>query len=575
MAFLILTISLRASDPVDQTRLIYGGTWEGKVGVVGGIPAVSTIYTNFSPGATAAQINGAINSCPSNQVVKLASGTYTFTADLIVAKDGVVLRGTTNSSGAPITIIKNQKINLGNNQGWDFGSSSAWTTTTVSSGATRGSSTIAFASVSGLTVGRLVWVHASGSTEVTGGNWSDVFGVYPVSQVMRVTAISGNNVTFELPFNADYWTGTIRAAWKTAGDQKERCGIEDISMTPTSSAAGFSNNYIEVRGAVECWIKNVKTYDLASQNTHHFWVYGAYRLEIRHCDCSRMRSAEGAGDSSNNYCVLLSHAGSWLIEDNIFHYIPNVMPIFDSGAGAFAYNYIYDLPYGNNNPSWLSQIVFCHGSHIHYCLFEGNWLPGSYNESGTSGSRNLTFFRNRMPGWDPSPTQGVPKSGNTAGIVLGTGHNKVTLAGNVIADNTEHSGAAYRLSDAVAGGNSDTFNTVGIHSHTSTTNTLSLIANYNTINDAIPTAEALSAGQALVTSYLHATKPTWFGDRPWPWVDPTNFSQSDGRTNSPAGFRFVNGFDPSGGGGGGGGGGNSSSQRVKVTGLKVGTVRGP
>ena len=176
---------------------------------------------------------------------------------------------------------------------------------------------------------------------------------------MKVVAVSGTTVTFEQAFNADYWSGTVLAGWKNASDQTSRAGVENVSLMPNDSTAGFSNNYVEVRGADECWVQNVKTYDLASQNTHHVWVYGSYRLEIRHCDMSRMRSAEGGGDSSNNYCVLLSHSGGWLIEDNYFHQVPNVMPMFDSGAGAFAYNYIYDLPYGNNSPGWLSQIVFC------------------------------------------------------------------------------------------------------------------------------------------------------------------------------------------------------------------------
>src|SRR4051812_21455656 len=206
-----------ASDPVPAARLPYGGTWEGKVGVIGGIPNRTVEFTTLSPGATLAQINSAIANCPSNQVVHLTAGTYSFGGTINLNKSGVTLRGDVDAKGAPTTIIKGSTISLGK-PGWDFGSSSSWTTTTVSSGATRGSTQMTLASVSGLTPGRLVWVYGSRSAEVTGGNWSDVFGSFPVSQVMKVVAVSGTTVTFEQAFNADYWSGTVLAGWKNASD---------------------------------------------------------------------------------------------------------------------------------------------------------------------------------------------------------------------------------------------------------------------------------------------------------------------------------------------------------------------
>ena len=53
---------------------------------------MSTIYTTLSAGSTAAQINSAIASCPSNQVVKLGPGTFNI-GSFIDLKSGVVLRG--------------------------------------------------------------------------------------------------------------------------------------------------------------------------------------------------------------------------------------------------------------------------------------------------------------------------------------------------------------------------------------------------------------------------------------------------------------------------------------------------
>src|SRR5215813_3411352 len=64
-----------------------------KAGVPGGIPNRTTIYTTLNPGATAAQINAAIQACPSNQVVFLSAGTYNLTQPIVISKNGVTLRG--------------------------------------------------------------------------------------------------------------------------------------------------------------------------------------------------------------------------------------------------------------------------------------------------------------------------------------------------------------------------------------------------------------------------------------------------------------------------------------------------
>src|SRR2546423_1160566 len=59
-----------------------GGVWwsSNNVGVVGGIPSVTTIYTNLypaaNPGVNFSNILYALITCPSNQVVYLNPGTY-------------------------------------------------------------------------------------------------------------------------------------------------------------------------------------------------------------------------------------------------------------------------------------------------------------------------------------------------------------------------------------------------------------------------------------------------------------------------------------------------------------------
>ena len=67
------------ADPIPSDRRT---NWQGNVGVPGGIPNRTTIYQTISSSlgndSTNAQpaINGAVNSCPDNQVIKLPDGVF-------------------------------------------------------------------------------------------------------------------------------------------------------------------------------------------------------------------------------------------------------------------------------------------------------------------------------------------------------------------------------------------------------------------------------------------------------------------------------------------------------------------
>jgi hypothetical protein len=237
--------------------------------------------------------------------------------------------------------------------------------------------------------------------------------------------------------------------------------------------------------------------------------------------------------TNSTYCINPAQSSQLLIEDNYFHDCPNVMPMFGLNGSAFAFNYINDLPYSPSN--WLSQIVFFHGSHSHYNLFEGNWCPASYNDDG-SGSRNNIWFRNRMRGWDANG----PKTSNTETITLCLNHTNVVMAGNVLGEDGYHTSILATFS-----GSGDNFSDKTIYNINSAA-VFDKYSNYNTVNDAIPSTEALATGSSLVTSYLHSAKPSWFGSLPWPPISPTNYAQSNNPQNIPAGYRAINGTDPGG-----------------------------
>jgi hypothetical protein len=61
-------------------------------------------------------------------------------------------------------------------------------------------------------------------------------------------------------------------------------------------------------------------------------------------------------------------------------------------------------------------------------------------------------------------------------------------------------------------------------------------------NNSIPSNESLGT-DTLPASYFRASKPDWWGDRPWPAFDSRN-PGTPATTNIPAGYRYVNGADP-------------------------------
>jgi len=533
-AYMLLPRSAYAADVVSSSRLIFGNSWQGLVGVSGGIPnrtqqsgATINAYTG-----SAATINTALSNCPVDQYVQLGPGTFNLSSGINIAKSRVTLRGSVNSNGLPTTILNFTSIPTSecvtiaaSAGGWDTADSSKWTTINVTGGVSRGSTSVSLASSpSGLAAGMLVWLSAPAGGNVTGAGWSDFFGARPATQVVKVASVSGSTINFAPALNADYWSGTIQIHYRAANAVISLSGVENVSLTHSSG----TGHYVKMSGADQCWMKNVKTYSVDA-GCYHVYFYACFRCELRHCDISHMTNL-----TNSTYCVVPQQSSNLLIEDNWFHDCPNVMPMFGLSGSAFTYNYINDLPYSPSD--WLSQIVYFHGSHSAYNLFEGNWCPASYSDD-TPGSRNNVWLRNRMRGWDASG----PKASNTEAMSLCLNHTNLVMAGNVAGEDGFHTTVLTTFSGA-----GDNFASRSIYNINSAAN-FERFANYNTVNDGIPAGEALSSGLTLASSYLYTSKPSWFGSLPWPPIDPANYAQSNNFRNIPAGYRAANGTDPAGG----------------------------
>jgi hypothetical protein len=77
LLFGLILLCLPGSTRAQQTIVAPSRSvnWEN-VGIVGGIPARTTVCAILDPGATAEHINSALASCPAGQTVILNAGTY-------------------------------------------------------------------------------------------------------------------------------------------------------------------------------------------------------------------------------------------------------------------------------------------------------------------------------------------------------------------------------------------------------------------------------------------------------------------------------------------------------------------
>ena len=102
-AYAMLPKTLYAADPVNASRLVSGGTWEGLVGVSGGIPrrTVQSGSTIAPYTGNANTINTAIANCATDGFVQLGAGTFNLSSEINISKSRVTLRGAVNSNGQP------------------------------------------------------------------------------------------------------------------------------------------------------------------------------------------------------------------------------------------------------------------------------------------------------------------------------------------------------------------------------------------------------------------------------------------------------------------------------------------
>jgi len=412
--------------------------------------------SSFVQSVTYQQINSAIASCGSGQVVYLNAGTYKLTSGInLQSKSDITIRG----AGANQTILVFSDydgcqgafagICMNNNDGEysagiPSGHTANWTGTKGVAGTyTQGSNSLMLDNVTGLSVGMLLFIDQLEDTSDTGNVYvaqissgaqqTCVSCANPSRssrgqmQTVLVTSISGSG-----PYNVGITPGIYMPNWRTSQSPGAwwatylpitSDGIEDMTLDGSQMTGNHGGGLVVFYNCVYCWTKGLRT--IMPKDSHIKMWYGNLFDTVR--DSYFYGSQMHGGSSSQSYGYDGYTGSTDLVENNIFQDVSTAMQIEDQQGTVLGYNYVLNsLNLAALN--WLIGTASEHAPGNSYTLWEGNQNVEMIQDDIHGPSDFVTYFRNRATGWQAGATyQTVPimnfawsRYTNALGNVLGT-----------------------------------------------------------------------------------------------------------------------------------------------------------
>jgi hypothetical protein len=505
-----------------------------QAGIPDGIPTRPPCAT-LDPSATALDINNAIAGCGGG-VVYLNAGTYNLLTGITFGgRDNVTLRG----AGPDRTVLKFTAPNACGGvqanicvQGAPTGSSPPpgsvrqWT-----AGFSKGTNRIRLNSTTDLTAGMVLVLDQLDDPADTGGVFISCSRVASLEtcpttrlgrsqqQIVRVTAIDGDEVTIFPGLHMPNWRGAQQPQVWWWGDSAEMNGIEDLTLDHTS---GLETAGIGFRNAYGGWVRNVKS---LNANRNHVWLYRSARIEVRNSYFYGTKNA-----ATQSYGVEAYMTSDDLVVNNIFQRVTTPIMTGPSAGCVFGYNFMSDMSYAI--PTWMmAGINGSHDAGTGMNLFEGNagnsFLMDLYHGTGALA----TLFRNRLIGTEPGKTQG-----NTSVVSIWGYNRSVNIVANVLGTPDYH--RVYENSQTASGtpGSPDRsiylLGYTGVEQRTPlgydplVVTTMLRWGNFDYATKAtrwtsaeVPAGHPAPATDLPPSLFLFA-RPSWWGARPWPAIGP-------------------------------------------------------
>jgi hypothetical protein len=540
-----------------------------KPGVAGGIPERSTVcrtidasaFGNGASDSTGA-IQGAIDGCPTGQVVQLSAGTFTVgsTGKSLRLNRSITLRG----AGPDRTTL--QKLNgarPGTHQPGPVPSAlilvgpARWETagksTNLTADAVKGADSVTVSSAAGFHAGQFVLLdelsNASWQPDPTGRGkvWaSPDFRVVwhrhnppekgddpfpdatawfsrpdrPTNELKEIARVNGNSIEFTTPIHISYRTAQSAQLSGSEDTFVQHAGVEDLKVI-----GGDDGNILFVLAA-NSWARRI---DNTGWLGAGFSLEHTFHIEIRD---SYIHDAAWPVPGGGGYAITLSKGtAEALIENCIIRKANKMMVALSAGtASVFGYNYVDDGMI-LNHPEWIE--VGLNGSHMagsHHMLFEGNYAF-NWDSDKTHGSAGYhTVFRNHLRGIrsdfaDASSASNAPK--RCAGAQAYSYWH--SFVGNVLGAPGQMKGWQYQSGSMktpsifLLGWDDESPYPVDPQVAATTLRH----GNFDYLTDSVHWDPGIS-DHALPSSLYLSAKPAFFNagkGYTWPWVDPTGATQ--------------------------------------------------
>ncbi len=486
-----------------------------------GLPQRTAACATLTPGA---DIQAAIDACPSGKVVVLGPGTYTV-ASTIRLKSGVVLRGA-GSGGAPsgTTIVKTggeTVIAIGNDQDTPCYGGTAYPLT---ADALKESKTIKVgAAASHFASGDLALVDVVDDATVDQGDcpYFKRASGRSVSQRVEIASVDVANgtVTTSAPL---HWTFKSAGPYlgqitKAVGTVIRWAGVESVRVQGGTNPGynGQMAGGIDISNAAYSWVKDVQTD--GTIGGMHVSLTGTYRTVVR--DGYFHHSADYGFGHDCYGIVLRCGAADNLVENNVARYM-NKPIMFNVSGGGNVVGYNYADNSWASPAEWQEVNIDTHCAFPHMELMEGNEAPhmGATVTHGNAGY--LTFYRNHASSQFATPAvagSNATQNGNVAALQFDHGDIAMNVLGNVlgasgvskVVDSADSSqSAVYELGSGGAGLADVAATSLLRH------------GNYDFVTNSTSYSSTL-ANHTLPASLYKKGRPGWWpAASPWPWVGP-------------------------------------------------------
>lgn len=502
---------------------------------VGGSRAFSgrQVYTTLASGATAAQVQAALDACPVGQVVVGPPGQVSVTGAAIAVRKGITWRKDVSGTRAVRTSGGGAVVSIGNGT---FDINQPIGSTNLASPGAKGDWSVQVASTTGLAVGDVVllderfdgsrWVWTPQNTDWDqewpflrddGPPYSQTV-FRPQNELKEIAAINGTVVTFTSPLHRDYRT-TFAAQLSRYDAFVKYAGLEGVEVS------GGQDGNVRVTGAAYSWVTNHDNHNWMGEGVA---LHGAFRCNLTG---SYIHDTDYPHPGGVGYAISLAAGTSEvLVENNITIRVNKNIVGRSCGAGAVVgYNYFDDavIDYALNFPEVGINLTHMIGSHD--ALMEGNYGQNIDADFTHGNSLWHTYFRNWANGRRRNSFPGTTESSASRCAALMNHSLYHSFVGNVLGfpGMASASNPSWTEEDNTGGddGLADVWRLGydGITWEAQDPQVPATTIRYGNRDCLTGLQKFYSAPQQPIPDSLYLSrKPDFFGAFEWPWVTPSD-----------------------------------------------------